>query len=93
MLEFDLRAVHPGGLKAHLDLAGFGKVRLRLPAWADLPGEDQPVGRLPNQYPAPVEPKAMRAKLVTRPSRRGSIAMVLSVSPDQVYSGGHQSFK
>jgi hypothetical protein len=53
VLELDPGAVGALGAEPHLDLAGLLRVALDLPLRADVPAEDDPVGRLVGQDPRP----------------------------------------
>src|SRR5690606_21120688 len=64
VLQVDPGAPLAVRVEAQLDLAGLGGVRLRDSVRVDLPGEDEPVGRLPGQYATPVAAEAVRADLV-----------------------------
>ena len=58
----------PVGGEPDLDLAGVLGVGVELPRAVDLPGEHQPVRRLPGQDPAPVALGAVDAALVPAPA-------------------------
>src|SRR3712207_788854 len=63
MLELHPGALRPLLMKAQLDLAGLFGVRHRLAPGADLPGERQPMRRVPYEHPSPVDPESIRPAL------------------------------
>src|SRR5215212_11928772 len=64
MLELDTRAVRALRDEAHLDLAGLVRVGLDLPLRADVPAEDDAVGRLVREHPRPAALAAVDAAVV-----------------------------
>src|SRR5690554_7687066 len=62
MGDGDARAVIDG-IEANLYSAGPPRVRLRRTVGADLPGEHEAIRRLPDEHPAPVAAKVVRAPL------------------------------
>src|SRR5512132_4515043 len=64
VFEADGALVGAVGAEADLDLAGVGGVGVVLPLAVDLPGDDQPMGRLPGQHPAPLALAAVAALFV-----------------------------
>jgi hypothetical protein len=53
MLELDARPLLAIGDEPHLDLAGTFGIGLELPPRTDVPGEDEPIGRLIDEHASP----------------------------------------
>ena len=53
MLEFHSRAFRVLGDEPHLDLVGVVEVGLDLPVGADVPADNDPVGRLESEHASP----------------------------------------
>jgi hypothetical protein len=81
VLQLDRGLLRSVGGEAHLDLAGVVGVGVELPLAVDLPGDHQPVRRLPGQHAAPVALAAVDAPLVPAPAlarlqdRRGHLRL------------------
>ena len=96
VFDLDGGLAGPVGGEPGLDLAGVVGVGVELPRPVDLPGEHQPVRRLPGQHPAPVAFGAVDAALVPAPADAGlqdhfghlGLADVVLVRPPRVDRAG-----
>src|SRR5680860_814427 len=64
VLQLDAGMRRAGLDEQHLDLAGVGRVAFQLPLRADVPGDQQTLGRLEGQNPSPAALAAVDADVV-----------------------------
>ena len=55
-------------LETYFDFARLCRIGLGLPSGTDLPGQPKPMGRVPDQHPAPVRVEVMGANFVAPPA-------------------------